>query len=81
MTPATCGLRSCRHSPIARTVPELPTTFSQPRCRNAVCIGSISARAASRARSQRLDESRSSSKKRSLSDTQPRLRLASSCGS
>ena len=58
-----------------------PRRGSQPRRRNTAWIGSSSSRAASRARSMRLGESRPSPKKRWLSDTQPICRLSSSSGS
>ena len=68
-------------SPIARTVPELPTASSQPRRRNAAWYGSIAWRAATRARCMRFCESRPSAKNSSLTRTQPICRLSISSGS
>ena len=64
-------------SPMARTVPELPTASSQPRRRNAAWYGSMAWRAATRARCMRFCESRPSAKNSSLRRTQPICRLSS----
>ena len=67
------GSSSRMLSPMARTVPELPTASSQPRRRNAAWYGSMAWRAATRARCMRFCDSRPSAKNSSLRRTQPDL--------